>query len=279
MLPDRHGSLVAEVLIGERPVRVLKRDLRELRLADTTDLDTRVLVLLLERISELLVRLVRHHSQRRNATIGHTLVAALALRDRQAQATPKRLAPLRFSTHLAQGADLEDVRVVPALAQGRVAEHEPRRLVLVEQPFLLLHDQLVRVIVGLGRAGRVLEPVRRALLALEDREVAATQLGRILREQLLPLRRLGTLLAEQLVEPLHELTVRIVVVRAITEEALHLVDEEQGEHLDTLGAQLRLLAQMLLDRLAHHLLVDHARRSADAFALVQVAVVQREIDE
>ena len=39
----------------------------------------------------------------------------------------------------------------------------------------------------------------------------------------------------------------------------HLVDEEEGEHLDTLRPKPHLLVQMLADRLAHHLPVNGDR--------------------
>ena len=71
---------------------------------------------------------------------------------------------------LVERADLEDVGVVPALAQRRVAEDEAQRLVQREQPLLVLHDQVVDLVVGLGVAARVLE---HALPVL--REVAVVQ--------------------------------------------------------------------------------------------------------
>ena len=73
---------------------------------------------------------------------------------------------------LVQRADLEDVGVVPALTQRRVAEDEPERLVGREQPLLVAHDEVVGVDVGRAVAARVLW----ALLVV-DAEVAAVHLG------------------------------------------------------------------------------------------------------
>ncbi|MFC5128108.1 hypothetical protein ACFPRL_34765 [Pseudoclavibacter helvolus] len=137
-----------------------------------------------------------------------------------------------------------------------MAEDKPDRLVLIEQPFLLLHDQLVGVVIGFRRAGRVLE--RGRLAALDLREVRTSKLARRLRQQLLVARRLRTLLDEDLVEPPHEFTARVVIVRAVAQVAGDLIYEEEAEHLDALGTQHRLLAKVLANRLADHLFVDRA---------------------
>ncbi len=78
------------------------------------------------------------------------VVDALAgLVDGKAEAAADHLAPLGFGPRFAQGADLEDVRVVPAFAQGGVGEDEAERLVKGEEFFLVLHDQSVgRVILN-----------------------------------------------------------------------------------------------------------------------------------
>ena len=89
----------------------------------------------------------------------------------QTQAAADLLPLLDGTSGLVEGADLEDVGVVPALAQGRVAEDEAQRLIHRQQPLLLLHDQVVDLIVGLGVAPRVLE---HALLVLG--EVAVVEL-------------------------------------------------------------------------------------------------------
>lgn len=86
----------------------------------------------------------------------HAFVHALAvLVDAQAQTAPDFLTaadfrfPLRF-----QRADLEHIRVIPALAQGRVREDKPHRLVQTQQAFLVAHNQVVGVgvVAGLGLA-------------------------------------------------------------------------------------------------------------------------------
>ena len=63
--------------------------------------------------------------------------------DAQAQAAADGLAALALGAHLAQGANLEDVRVVPAFAQGRVGEDELQLRLEAQQLLLVLHDEVV----------------------------------------------------------------------------------------------------------------------------------------
>ena len=129
------------------PVSSYGRDLGELAHADQADADTGVAVLLLEAVGELAVGLVGHDRQLSDATIGAHARSRLVLTGRRRPRPMVWRRSVCFA-HLAQGADLEDVRVVPALAQRGVAEDEPHRLALVEQLRLVAHDQLVGVVVG-----------------------------------------------------------------------------------------------------------------------------------
>src|SRR5690606_12508072 len=95
--------------------------------------------------------------------------------------TADGLAPFPLAADVAQAADLEDVGVVPAFAQGRVREDELEWRLEAEKPLLVLHDQVVRAVVSLRVAACVLEDLDglRADLLLVDREVAVMHvLGR-----------------------------------------------------------------------------------------------------
>src|SRR5438552_10889831 len=79
-----------------------------------------------------------------------TSLAAFA--HRQTQAASDGLPPLAFRADLAQRANLENIRVVPTLAQSRVAEDESQWLGDRKQPLLVTHDQIVSVVIRLGGA-------------------------------------------------------------------------------------------------------------------------------
>ena len=120
------------------------------------------LVLGLQRAGEVLVALVGHDVELVDRLVED---AQAVLVHRQAQAAADLLPLLHGAAGLVERADLEDVGVVPALAQRRVAEDEAQRLVQGEQALLVLHDQVVDLVVGLRVAARVLE---HALLVLGE---------------------------------------------------------------------------------------------------------------
>ena len=101
--------------------------------------------LLLEFLREPLVTLGRDHGQ--NVSF-EAPQAFPVLVDAETQAASDGLAPLLFGSHLAQCADLKDVRVVPAFAQGRVGKNELQRRFQAQQLLLIPHDQAVGVVVG-----------------------------------------------------------------------------------------------------------------------------------
>ena len=83
---------------------------------------------------ERLVALRRNHGEQVHAVnlVGsqqYGVLTVAVLVDSQAHAAADLLALARLGAGLFEGADLEDVRVVPALAQRRVAEDEAHRLV------------------------------------------------------------------------------------------------------------------------------------------------------
>ena len=137
-----------------------------------------------KRPGEVLVALVGHDVELVDRFVEHPLPVLV---HRQPQAAADLLPLLHGTAGLVQRANLEDVRVVPAFAQGGMAEDEPQRLLFGQQPLLLLHDQVVDFVVGLGVAARVLE---HALLVLG--EVAVVQ---PVHRQLQPFQRLRSALS------------------------------------------------------------------------------------
>ena len=110
MLPERLRLLEAQR--RRRAVRVGHRDGGELVLLDDAEADAGVLLdLLLQVLGELLVALGRDHGQRVDLEAAQPLALLVHA---QAQAAADGLAPLALGADVAQGADLEDVGVVPA---------------------------------------------------------------------------------------------------------------------------------------------------------------------
>ena len=82
-------------------------------------------------------------------TNGTTLAVLI---DGQAQAAADLLPLFHGTAGFVERTNLKDVRIIPAFAQGRMAENEAERFSLGKQPFLLLHNEVVNVVVGLGIA-------------------------------------------------------------------------------------------------------------------------------
>ena len=149
-----------------------------------------------------------------------------------------------------QGADLEHVRVVPALAQRGVGEDEPRRLLEAEQALLVLQDQVIGGNVVAELAAALQLGIHRPPGLLVDAEIAPVglvgvdavevrEVGRV--EQCAVIVDYGVILflkhAPIFAEGLHAVRVILAVLG-------DLVDEEQGQALDVLGEQLSLLLQV-----------------------------------
>ena len=134
-----------------------------------------VLDLLLQVLGELLVALGGDHGQRVDLEAAQALAVLVHA---QAQAAADGLAALALGPHVAQGANLEDVRIVPAFAQRGVGEDELERRLEAQQLLLVPHDQVVGVVVGLRVASGVFEHLDRlaADLLLVDGEVAVVNL-------------------------------------------------------------------------------------------------------
>src|SRR6185312_8403602 len=98
--------------------------------------------------------------------------------DAETQAAADRLAALALAAHLADGAKLEDVRVVPALAQGGVRKDELQLRLKAQQFLLVFHDQAVGALCVFTIALVILGGVRpRSLLV--DGEITVVNLRRI----------------------------------------------------------------------------------------------------
>ena len=63
--------------------------------------------------------------------------------DTKTQTTTDFLPLRRVAVGVLQSADLEHIRVVPALTQCRVGEDKPCRFVKRQQPFLVFQDQVI----------------------------------------------------------------------------------------------------------------------------------------
>src|SRR5207248_7011913 len=91
-----------------------------------------VLVLGLERPSEVFVALVGHHVE---LVHGGVEDPQAVLIHRETQTAADLLPFLQHATRLIEGADLKDIGVVPALAQGGMAKNEAQGLIYRQETF------------------------------------------------------------------------------------------------------------------------------------------------
>ena len=169
---------------------------------------------------------------------------------------------------LLERADLEDVGVVPALAQGRVAEDEPHGLVEREQPLLVLEDEVVAapgVIVvdadALRRLGLLLALGLDRVALLVDGEVPVVDLVRRVAPQVLQVARVREVVRRGVREPIRNgggiLLLEDLPVADGRAVAGHvavlrdLVDEEEREALDAATEERLLLLEVAPDGLAY----------------------------
>ena len=203
-----------------------------------TELDAGfVLNLFLEGGSKLGKALVGHDVKDIDVLV---LDAFTVLVHAQAQATAHLLTAGKGGLLLDQGADLEHVGIVPAFPQRRVGENKPQRTLKAEKPLLVPHDGVVGVIVGLGVALGVLQV---SFLVLG--EVAVMYLAHTCGESLSEDGILGFR---------HQLLVAFLKhggvdagCAILVAVLVHLVDEEQGQDLDTLVQIPQLFVQMGFD--------------------------------
>ena len=249
------------------------RQAREFLLTHKADRHACLLILVLECGSKRLIRLVSHHRQLRQPRIANTFTGLIHW---QTQATTNRLAALGFRGHVTQHADLEHVRVIPALTQRGVGKNEPHRLIHAEQTGLVTHDQLIRVIIRLGLARRVLKRHHRALALtrlLHLSEIATARFQRRSRHDGLGLGLASQFLGVKLIEPGGKVAVRVQVVYPVSEIGSDLIDKEQGQHFDALGVDREFLTDVLADGLADHLPEHRVLVRANLIPNMQVPVV------
>ncbi len=165
---------------------------------------------------------------------------------------------------LLEHAHHEDVRVVPALAQRRVREDEPHRLLERQQPLLVLEDQVVGVdVVGLaGSRRRVFAIFAVDRAAWSSCRSRSSPRGSTARGW--PSRCFGTAVGLVEVELARGTSARAAprtpprtpgvvaegVLALVVAVLGDLVDEEQRQHLDALREELALLVQVRADDLA-----------------------------
>ena len=222
---------------------------------------------------ERLVALRRDHGEQVHAVhlVGSQQSGVLAvafLVDGQAHAAADLLALARLRAGLLERAYLEDVRVVPALAQRRVAENEAHGLIERKQALLIAQDQVIgtlRVVVvdaDTVLALRLLLGFRLDGVALlVHREVAGVHRARLESSEVLRvggvedvvLRRVlqsvgddGLVLLFENLAVAHGFAVagEVAVLR-------DLVDEEKAQALDAAAKQRLLLLQVAQDRLTY----------------------------
>ena len=270
---------------GQHAVVVFDGQVGEGVLGDRSEVDAQVgLDLVLEPLSEAGVAFFGDDGQDVQAFIAPAFALAV---DAQTQPPTDGLAALTVAAHLAQHAYLEDVGIVPALAESRVREDEPQRFLLIQQLLLVAHDQ-VEAALGVFAAGGVLQIARGVDLRLGDlalavtREVAvvgAVGLNRSFPEQGGAVIRVGRQLAVLFLEDHAVGAYRAGAVFAMDAVVIDAVDEEQAQDLDAQGPQHLLAVEMLLDGALDHATdnaaaIDVAMRFADPQPLHVAGQVQ-----
>ena len=216
--------------------------------------------LALQVLGELLVALPGDHREGIDVEAAQALAVLVHAKPK---AAPDRLPPCELGPDVAQGAYLEDIGVVPSLAQGRMGEDELERLIEAQQLLLVPHDEVVGALGVFAIGLVVLRGVRPAAPSVDGEVAVVNRLGGR-REVYFPEQRLvvgmpgeaPVLLLEQAgVIALDR--VAFVIVAPVT---LHGIDEEEAQHLDPLRAQAPLLVEMLADGSLDHLAVKRRRR-------------------
>lgn len=207
----------------------------------------------LQRCGEVAVALGRHDGQYvdRVPLLLSEGREALPLSGRvhaQAKAAPDLLALSGLAIRVLQRAALEDVRVVLALAQGGVAEDEPRGLFEGKQSLLVSQDEVVCALVAAA-----LEFGVDAAPLLVDGEVALVRIvcgdaGKVLAVEFVQRQAIHELCHASVVLLLKYLPIRAVggLAVLVVESVLgDFVDEEEAQALDVARVE-RLLLQVVL---------------------------------
>ena len=184
----------------------------------------------------------------------HAVAAALhihtvaVLVDAKTQTATDFLPLCGIAVRMLQSADLEHIRVVPALAQSRVGENEPRRFFKGQQPFLVFQNQVIRRYI-IGELAAALElAVNAAPGFLINAKIPLVYAADIAagRLQILLVRRIeqGCILVQNadvlLLKHLAVLAQNLVAVSVILSIFGDLINKEQGQALDALIKELFL---------------------------------------
>ena len=176
--------------------------------------------------------------------------------DGETDATADFLAFAHVGDGLVEGADLEDVGVVPAFAEGGVGEDEGGGFVEGEEAFFGLHDQFVGFAVLSGFAGGGVEEFSGASFAGFLGKVGGLDGGGVL---VAPVGVAGFEVVEVAVE---ECTQQAVVGSVVVDA----VDEEEGEDFDACWLEDGLFAEVFFDGVADLGFEDSVFVAADFLA-------------
>ena len=207
-----------------------RRNLRELMRLNDTKADSGILLdLALQVLGKLFIALPRHHRQRIHLKAAQALPALI---DAKTQPAPDSLPPFPLGANIAQSANLEHIRVIPSLAQRRMGENEPERLVETQQLLLIPHDEIVCafgiITINLGILGCVHPsafPVYREITVMNhlggSRQARFPEQRAVIRVSREPL--------VLLLEHLRIIALDCMTVLIIPAVPLHAIDEEQAE--------------------------------------------------
>ena len=113
-------------------------NLRELMRLDDAEADPGILFnLVLQVLGEVLVALPGDDGERIDFEAAQALTVLI---DAKTKAASDRLPPFSLGPDVPQCADLEDIGIVPPLAQCGMREDELERLIETQQLLLVLHD-------------------------------------------------------------------------------------------------------------------------------------------
>ena len=137
-------------------------------------------------------------------------------------------------------------------------EDEPYRLINVEQACLVLHDEFISVVVGLGLTRRVLERHLSilAFTGLHLSEIPRACVHWVGWEEFVSGRGLCSFLRIEGIKSRSKGTVGIQIIDAFAKVGGNFVNEEQREDLDAVFVNLILLADVFSDGFADHLAED-----------------------
>ena len=217
----------------------------------------------LQRRYKVLIALAGNNRQHiqvmHRCTTGGGIHAVAVLVDAQAQATAHFLPLCNVAVGVLQGANLEDIGVVPTFPQGGMGEDEAGRLLEGQQPLLVFQNQFVgRNIIG-ELAAFLGSAVDAAARLLVDAEITTMDFGYIIPggfqvslvgrvEQLdVVVGNINILLLKHLAVFAQNFIAVLVILTVFG----NFINEEQGEGLNASGKQLFFLLKVGNDGLTN----------------------------